>query len=506
MASLLATKSLRSILAPAVCIFVLPPLIALGVKGLEALINGGLDLIFWGVWLFALCISAMIFAVIKWKNRHRPIIEIEDYVDPEMDWGKSQSQVWNDLDEFIAECLIENPEWRALRTHGLTVVRATAAKLNKTGRYTEYAATAPEILLMLETLASRYRKTLQDKLPMVDAINISTLLRLYDYRDPILKNVNYATWFYRVTRVVNFSGVLSELANQLFDQLTDKAKQNLFYNLKRAFLKEVAGVSIDLFSGKFKIANDQLQPSTTAKNDLAKLVGKIEPVRVCILGQVSSGKSTLLNTLIKQVKAEVSALPATDRSAVYELTLEEGVVTRIVDTPGLDGNQKNFKMIMAEAIEADIIVWTLKANQSARSLDTELLQAFNDHFKTNKNQFRKRPQVIGVLTHIDKLHDVANIAEPQLDETINPALHEVFDFNQSLLSLDVIAPVANLDGLHWGRSNLIELFLKLHDDAIHTLLNRVRHQTGISSIGLKDLARIGRLTSDAVQLSVKEHP
>jgi tRNA modification GTPase len=58
-------------------------------------------------------------------------------------------------------------------------------------------------------------------------------------------------------------------------------------------------------------------------------------VPVAIVGKPNSGKSTLLNTLLKEEKAIVSDIPGTTRDAVEDTISIDGVEFRFIDTAGL---------------------------------------------------------------------------------------------------------------------------------------------------------------------------
>ncbi len=58
-------------------------------------------------------------------------------------------------------------------------------------------------------------------------------------------------------------------------------------------------------------------------------------IRTVIVGKPNVGKSSLLNTLVRRDRALVSDVPGTTRDALEELIDIQGIIFRIIDTPGL---------------------------------------------------------------------------------------------------------------------------------------------------------------------------
>ena len=63
---------------------------------------------------------------------------------------------------------------------------------------------------------------------------------------------------------------------------------------------------------------------------------------------MGAGKSSVVNALLGGMRAEVSALPATDRGQVYECEVEGMPVLRLVDLPGLNGDPATEQRLFEE--------------------------------------------------------------------------------------------------------------------------------------------------------------
>lgn len=103
-----------------------------------------------------------------------------------------------------------------------------------------------------------------------------------------------------------------------------------------------------------------------------------EGIRVALAGRPNVGKSSLLNVLLKQARAIVTAIPGTTRDVIEETVTWQGVPIRLVDTAGLrlisstagdpfaDRAHDEIEAIgiersLGELRRADICLWVLDA-------------------------------------------------------------------------------------------------------------------------------------------------
>ncbi|MCX5725095.1 MAG: tRNA uridine-5-carboxymethylaminomethyl(34) synthesis GTPase MnmE [Nitrospirae bacterium] len=105
--------------------------------------------------------------------------------------------------------------------------------------------------------------------------------------------------------------------------------------------------------------------------------------RVVILGRPNVGKSSLLNRLLKEERAIVTAVPGTTRDVIEESIDLDGVMIRLIDTAGLRDTddlveREGIKRTRTAQEEADLLLVVLDGTAPLTSDDRELLQAVSD--------------------------------------------------------------------------------------------------------------------------------
>ncbi|NWF74709.1 MAG: tRNA uridine-5-carboxymethylaminomethyl(34) synthesis GTPase MnmE [Nitrospirae bacterium] len=108
-----------------------------------------------------------------------------------------------------------------------------------------------------------------------------------------------------------------------------------------------------------------------------------EGARVVILGRPNVGKSSLLNRLLKEERAIVTAIPGTTRDVIEESIDVDGVMIHLVDTAGMRDTddvveQEGIKRARAAQGEADLLLVVVDGTVPLTSDDRELLIAVKD--------------------------------------------------------------------------------------------------------------------------------
>lgn len=358
-------------------------------------------------------------------------------LEPRADWTELDRRVWSQTVMTVEDILDTSTQWQELPELGVQLLstisryydldsrgisRENASALPSTGN-TSYSFTLPEMLLVLSVTSSRYRDLLLSHVPFAERIKVSSLLSLYSHQDQIIKG---ASWLNTARRTARFVNPLAAIAAELRDQFTDRIFTNLSdkvqHDLKRLLLQELSQVAMDLYSGRLKHSARELSDyvSQSHAQDVHDKASSVEPLRVVLVGQVSSGKSSLVNALAMRLDAETGILPTTDKSTVHVLswtdsehvddknTQNESV--HLVDTIGLIDTKASVESTVAVAQQADLLLWVTRATQPARAPEAHLYRELNKVFELLPN--RRPPPLLLVMTHIDQLSPKAQWEPP----------------------------------------------------------------------------------------------
>jgi predicted GTPase len=221
-------------------------------------------------------------------------------------------------------------------------------------------------------------------------------------------------------------------------------------------------------------------------------------VRIAIVGQVKSGKSSLINALLGERQARTDVLPATQTVTRHRWCPQGGSTDVVLlDTPGY-GDAELTEQQLGELYQAfqqaDVVLLTLKATHPARKPDVTLLKVMSQRFAAEPRY--RPPAVVGVLTHIDGLSPVMEWSPPY--DWSNPqrpkehSLHEALVWNQQQFetALQTIIPVC-LDetvagGVYGVQEWLVPTLCTTLDDAHARALLRGLHD-GIADRRLQEL-------------------
>ena len=108
-----------------------------------------------------------------------------------------------------------------------------------------------------------------------------------------------------------------------------------------------------------------------------------EGIRVAIVGRPNVGKSSLLNALLKESRAIVTAVPGTTRDLIEEVLTYRGIPIRLMDTAGLGTPADEVEAIgisrAEEAFEgADVRIWVTDGSSPPSDFDFAMAERIRD--------------------------------------------------------------------------------------------------------------------------------
>lgn len=276
-------------------------------------------------------------------------------------------------------------------------------------------------------------------------------------------------------------GYLSRKINEIREKIMD-IMVNIEANIDYPEY-DVEEVSNKDAENKLKeIENELIKLSKTFEN------GKIlkEGVKIAIIGSPNAGKSSLLNSMLKEERAIVTDIAGTTRDIIEEQISIEGIPFKVIDTAGIRDAKDKIEQIGIEkskkaANEADVILAVFDSSVPLNDEDREIL-----------NLLKHKKSII-VLNKTD------------LKQIVNNECKEIQDVNTEVINISL----KNNEGLERIYESLVKMFNlnQINLDNELTITN-IRHQELINKaiestrIALNDLNN--SMPIDIISINIKE--
>ena len=276
-------------------------------------------------------------------------------------------------------------------------------------------------------------------------------------------------------------GYLSRKINEIREKIMDimvKIEANIDY--PEYDVEEVSNKDAE---NKLKeIENELIKLSKTFEN------GKIlkEGVKIAIIGSPNAGKSSLLNSMLKEERAIVTDIAGTTRDIIEEQISIEGIPFKVIDTAGIRDAKDKIEQIGIEkskkaANEADVILAVFDSSVPLNDEDREIL-----------NLLKHKKSII-VLNKTD------------LKQIVNNECKEIQDVNTEVINISL----KNNEGLEKIYESLVKMFNlnQINLDNELTITN-IRHQELINKaientrMALNDLNN--SMPIDIISINIKE--
>lgn len=142
--------------------------------------------------------------------------------------------------------------------------------------------------------------------------------------------------------------------------------------------------------------------------------GKIirDGLNMVIVGKPNVGKSSLLNTLLKEKRAIVTDIPGTTRDVIEEYINLDGIPVKVVDTAGIRETEDVVEKIGVEKSkqkinEADLVIFMLDVSRELDDEDKEII----DYIKDRKYVVLLNKVDLDKKLKVDALSNLSNFIE-----------------------------------------------------------------------------------------------
>lgn len=361
--------------------------------------------------------SWWILARLREKNR----AAAAGMVRPSETWSEAGRRAWQEVDAIArrlqAEDLpLDNPQrlWNALDE----VLQTVARHFHPDSPQAVLEIPVPHVLRVAELVAADLRGAFSEYVPGAHILTLrdwQRLGRLATLYRPI----------YLVYRVVTFGfNPVSALLREARDAAGDKLVNASASEVKKwaiGYCARKAGFyAIQLYSGHLVLEGVEFAAYQTpqAKRDVQTAHARQErlaeePLRVLVLGQVKSGKSSLINALFGEARAAVDIVPTTRGVEPYWIEREGLPRAIVLDTAGyeaVEGGGNVMRGLEDEALDCDLLLMVCSARSASRGADRRLLDHLRRRFRQSPD--RPMPPLVVVLTHVDQLRPIGQWNPP----------------------------------------------------------------------------------------------
>lgn len=454
------------------------PWLVLTVLGMVWLLQSG--------WVFTFVIATTIAVLLaslpRWlrlwhKSRHavEHIDKKEEgsIVAGSPDWTAREAAIYRELCAEVEKRLPQPQPWSVLPDMALGIAESAAQKLSD-DKKGALDFSVPEALLITDRIIMRIRGTIRETLPFADRISIATLLWFWRKQTDLRSHAESAMISWRVFRValMPVQAIAQEIQNAALSGAGEFLTTRSLLVLQRMILEEVANASIELQSGRLRFSDAELLSIQLGSEaaDRAALAHPDAPLRLLVIGQVSAGKSTLINALAGTDIAETDMAPTTPGVTRHDITLD-GLPYHVIDTQGLDGGKPTEETILRQMLDCDMILWVVRANRPAREPDVALMTQFNANYSSD---YRKRkPPVVVAIAATDTLLPGWPYAEHVLPEADRGTVAAVVAAVERDLDCRLVLPVSAEDPV-WNVDVLARMIGDHATEAMMTQRNRRR--------------------------------
>lgn len=357
---------------------------------------------------------ALTYCLFRWRRHtNKPVFVDTFAIEPNPNWPDNAQSIWLELETLAerwqkdANLLTDMSKVLQLTNEVMTMV---AKHFHADSKRPVLEFPLPYLLKLIMLVCDDIQHEVLDKIPGSHAVRVGDFLRAKQ----ALHSINNLKSIFSVGHwLFNWPGAaMTHARGLLFSKGMNTVTTEVSSRLIDAYIKKLGYYAIELYSGQLTlddiVATERL--SSASKKDIFESLTQdksIEPLRFLVLGQVSSGKSSLINALFGDIKCASGILPTTTGITPYILERDGLQQAIILDSAGYGGVLQDQKHVApkGEWKNIDVIIVVCNATEAARKMDVQQLQAVRHYFQREcPNQ--TLPVIIAVATHIDRLRPV----------------------------------------------------------------------------------------------------
>src|SRR5262245_11652210 len=349
------------------------PWLSLLVLGIVWLWQGG------HVWIWALAAAAIgllswpLWYSVKRRSAQDARTALGDLAQPSREWHIAERDAWS-LVLAIADdtAPLNFLEIDPLLAVARQTIETVARRFHADAEDAWARFSLPEAMLLGERLCRDIRREALRRIPGVRGVKLSQLLWLQSQSErygPVANlgwKLGHGLWRAVRAAINPLQAVGQEVSGMVFDRTAGILSLRVRSYATRLFVLEIGRAAIDLYSGRLSLSEDEIRAAQ--QRDMAgATTDSVMPVRILIAGQVSAGKSSLLNGLAREVRGAVGPVPTTANAMEFLLDQDGRPSVALVDMPGLDGSPAVTEEFQRQAERADLVLWVASATQAARA-------------------------------------------------------------------------------------------------------------------------------------------
>ena len=231
--------------------------------------------------------------------------------------------------------------------------------------------------------------------------------------------------------------------------------------------------------------------------------GKIikEGIKTAIIGKPNSGKSSLLNAMLREDRAIVSNIEGTTRDTIEEYVSVKGIPLKIIDTAGIRNAENEIEKIGIEkskkvANEADLIIAIFDGSKPLTEDDENILELIKDKnaiIVINKQDLGENKQTVSKLEIGKNTVKISALTKENI-EKLYEEIAILYSFDKiKIEAVDSVTNIRHKTAIKNAKNNIAE--------AVKTATNKM--PIDIIAIQIKEvLENLGEITGDNISDSI----